>query len=338
LGGTDGDRNGEGVILLIDKGKLMMKRALAWVGILLLTISLFLGCGKSKEKEMGEKELLRVNDASISLEEFYQLSEGQSLEGKMRLLNEKGLRDFLENYVVTRELLYQEAKKKGFEKNPEIRMKVENFKRMMLIDALMEEMLKGKTEVSEAEIQQYYKENQDRFTEPLEIKIRHVFVTSEPALKEVLTRLSQKEDFAKLASVYNVDKSKEDGGNLGWIKRGQLAPSFAQFEEAAFSLKNRREISEVVQTGLGYHVIQLDDKRGTAVRPYDKVKEGIRFFVQTKKRQDTYLLYVKELKSKAKIVVNEKLWAEEEKKGLKPTEEKPKEEKPKDESPKKERK
>jgi peptidyl-prolyl cis-trans isomerase C len=316
----------------------MMKRALAWVGILLLTISLFLGCGKSKEKEMGDKELLRVNDASVSLEEFYQLSEGQSLEGKMRLLNEKGLRDFLENYVVTRELLYQEAKKKGFEKNPEIRMKVENFKRMMLIDALMEEMLKGKTEVSEAEIQQYYKENQDRFTEPLEIKIRHVFVTSEPALKEVLTRLSQKEDFAKLASVYNVDKSKEDGGNLGWIKRGQLAPSFAQFEEAAFSLKNRREISEVVQTGLGYHVIQLDDKRGTAVRPYDKVKEGIRFFVQTKKRQDTYLLYVKELKSKAKIVVNEKLWAEEEKKGLKPTEEKPKEEKPKDESPKKERK
>ncbi len=316
----------------------MMKRALALVGILLLAISLFLGCGKSKEKEMGDKELLRVNDASISLEEFYQLSEGQSLEGKMRLLNEKGLRDFLENYVVTRELLYQEAKKKGFEKNPENRKKVENFKRMMLIDALMEEMLKGKTEVSEAEIQQYYKENQDRFTEPLEIKIRHVFVTSEPALKEVLKRLSQKEDFAKLASVYNVDKSKEDGGNLGWIKRGQLAPSFAQFEEAAFSLKNRREISEVVQTGLGYHVIQLDDKRGTAVRPYDKVKEGIRFFLQTKKRQDAYLLYVKELKSKAKIVVNEKLWAEEEKKGLKPTEEKPKEEKPKDESQKKERK
>ena len=315
-----------------------MKRALASAGILLLTISLFLGCGKPKEKEMGDKELLRVNDASISLEEFHQLSEGQSLEGKMRLLNEKGLRDFLENYVVTRELLYQEAKKKGFEKNPEIWMKVENFKRMMLIDALMEEMLKGKTEVSETEIQQYYKENQDRFTEPLEIKIRHIFVTSDPALKEVLMRLSQKEDFSKLASTYNMDKSKEDGGNLGWIKRGQLAPSFAQFEEAAFSLKNRREISEVVQTGLGFHLIQLDDKRGTAIRPYDKVKEGIRFFLQTKKRQDTYLQYVRDLKSKAKIVVNEKLWAEEEKKGLKPTEEKPKEEKPKDESAKKERK
>ena len=325
-------------MFLLNKERMLMKRSLVSAGTLLLTISLLLGCGKTKEKEMGEKELLRVNDASISVEEFHQLSEGQSLEGKMRLLNEKGLRDFLENYVVTRELLYQEAKKKGFEKNPDIRMKMENFKRMVLIDALMEEMLKGKTEVSESEAQQYYKENQDRFTEPLEIKIRHIFVTSEPALKEVLARLSRKEDFAKLASIYNVDKSKEDGGSIGWIKRGQLAPSFAQFEEAAFSLKNRQEISEVVQTGLGYHLIQLDDKRGTAIRPYDKVKEGIRFFLQTKKRQDTYLQYVRDLKSKAKIVVNEKVWAEEEKKGLKPTEEKPKEDEPKDESVKKETK
>ena len=306
-------------ILFINKERMMMKRLPVFAGILLLTVFLLLGCGKSREKEMGEKELVRVNDVSISLDEFHQISEGQSLEGKMRLLNEKGLRDFLENYVVTRELLYQEAKKKGFDKNQEIRLKLENFRKMTLIDALMDELLKGKTEVSESEIEQYYKENPDRFTEPSEIKIRHIFVTSDAALKEVMTRLSRKEEFTKLAEMYNVDKSREDGGNLGWIKRGQLAPSFAQFEEAAFSLKNKGEISEVVQTGLGYHLIQLDEKRGNAVRPYDKVKERIRFFLQTKKRQDAYLQYVKELKSKAKIAVNEKLWAEEEKKGAKPT-------------------
>ncbi len=95
-----------------------MKRIPVFAGILLLTAFLLLGCGKSREKEMGDKELVRVNDVSISLDEFHQISEGQSLEGKMRLLNEKGLRDFLENYVVTRELLYQEAKKKGLRKEP----------------------------------------------------------------------------------------------------------------------------------------------------------------------------------------------------------------------------
>jgi 3-hydroxyacyl-CoA dehydrogenase len=61
--------------------------------------------------------------------------------------------------------------------------------------------------------------------------------------KEVFGRLSRKEDFGKLASIYNMDRSKEDGGSLGWIKRGQLAPSFAQFEEAAFSLKNKIKYS-----------------------------------------------------------------------------------------------
>jgi len=313
----------------------MLKRWIVFVSSVLGVALLLSGCGPSGKKEMGEGELVRINDVSISIEEFHQISEGQSLEGKMRLLDEKGMRDFLENYVISRELLYQEAKKKGFETSPGIQAKVENFKRMTLIDALLDEAVKGKTEVSESEILQYYRENQERFTEPLEVKIRHIFVTSDSALKEVLTRLSQREDFSKLASIYNMDRSKEDGGTLGWIRRGQLAPSFAQFEEAAFGLKSKGEVSEVIQSGSGYHLIQLEEKRGTTLRPFEKVKEGIRFFLQTKKRQDTYLQYVKDLKSKARIQVNEKLWMEEEKKGGKPVgEERPKKEKSKDEIPK----
>jgi peptidyl-prolyl cis-trans isomerase C len=89
---------------------------------------------------------------------------------------------------------------------------------------------------------------------------------------------------------------------------------FAQFEGAAFSLRRKGEVSEVVKTPYGYHLIKLEDRRGTALRPFDEVREKIRFFLQSKKKQDAYLQYVKEAKSRAKIVVNEKLWAEEEKK------------------------
>jgi hypothetical protein len=66
----------------------------------------------------------------------------------------------------------------------------------------------------------------------------------------------------------------------------------------------------------------LDDRKGTALKPFDQVKGKIRFFLQAKKKQDVYLEYVKEAKSRAKILVNEKLWSEEEKKELKPKEEK----------------
>lgn len=298
-----------------------MKKRWVFVGISLLFSFWFLGCEKLGEKGLGGKELVRINNVSISLEEFRQMSEKQPLEGKIRLVSERGLRDFLENYVVTREVLYQEAKKKGLDKKKEILAKVEDFRKAMVIDALLEEALKEKDEVSDSEIQKYYKENEDRFTEPREVRVRHIVVNSEPILKEVLVKVSKGESFEKLASNYNIDKSREDGGNLGYIRRGQLAPSFAQFEEAAFSLRRKGEISEVVKTPYGYHLIQLEERRGTALRPFDQVKEKIRFFLQTKKKQDAYLQYVKEAKSRAKIVVNEKLWAEEEKREPKPKEE-----------------
>jgi len=292
------------------------------IGLLLVLCLGLWACQRSGDDRQVKNELVRINDVSISLDEFRQMSEDQSLEKKMRLISEKGLRDFLDNYVITREVLYQEAKKKGFDQRKEILAKVEEIKRMMAIDALLEEALKGKSEVSDAEVQQYYKENQQQFTEPREVRIRHLFVNSEPVLQEVRGKLAKGESFEKLASQYNVDQTREDGGDLGFVKRGQLSPAFAQFEEVAFSLRNPGDISDVVKTPLGYHILKLEDKKGTVLRPFDQVKENIRLFLQAKKRQDAYLEYIKEAKVRAKITVNEKLWAEEEKKGNVPREEK----------------
>ena len=299
-----------------------MTKKVIFFGILLFLSFSFSACQKPGEKGLGEKELVRINDVSVSLEEFQQMLEKQPLEGKMKLLSEKGTRDFLENYVIPREVLYQEARKEGLDKKKEILAKIEDARRAILIEALLEEVLRRREEVSEEEIQRYYKENQALFTEPQEVKIRHIVVNSEPALKEVVTRLSQGESFEKLASIYNIGKFKEDGGNLGYIRRDYFAPPFAQFEEAAFSLKKRGDISEVVSTPYGYHILRLEDMRGTTLRPLNQVKEKIRFFLQPKKKQEAYLEYVKGSKSKAKILINEKLWAEEEKKEVKPKEKK----------------
>jgi len=279
---------------------------------------------------MGSNELVRVNDVSISYEEFRQISERQPLEGKMKILTEQAEREFLETYVVPREVLYQEAKRKGLDKNKEIQGKVEDFRRQLLTDALVVEALRGKTEISDSEIEKYYKENSNRFTEPQEMKVRHIVVSSELILREVLARLAQGGRFEELAQTYNIDRSGADGGNLGYIRRGQLDPRFTQFEEAAFSLKNKRDISEVVKTPYGFHIIQLEDKRGTALRPLDQVKEKIRFYLQTKKKQDVYLAYVRDLKSKAKVTVNEELWVKEHEREERERKEKAKEVTPKE--------
>ena len=297
-----------------------MAKKMMFLWILLFLAVSFSGCQKPEEKGLGEKDLVKIEDVSISMEEFQQMLERQPLEGKMKLLSQKGTRDFLENYVIPREVLYQEAKKNGLDKNKEILAKIDDARRAILIDALLEEALRKTGEVSEEEIQRYYKDNPTVFTEPQEIKIRHIVVNTEPALKEVVTKLSNGESFEKLASTYNIGHFKEDGGNLGYIRRGQLAPPFAQFEEAAFSLRKRGEISEVVSTPYGYHILRLEDLRGSGLKPLNRVKERIRFFLQPKKKQEAYLEYVKGAKSKTKILINEKLWAEEEKKEAKPAE------------------
>src|SRR3989304_3854588 len=193
-----------------------MANKLIFLGILLFLTSSLSGCHKAGESELGEKELLRINDVSLSLGEFQEMLERQPLEGKMKLLSQKGTRDFLENYVIPREVLHQEAKKTGLDKNKEILAKIEDARRAILIDAL---------------------------------------------LKEAVTKLSQGESFETLASAYNIGNFKEDGGNLGYIRRGQLAPPFAQFEEVAFSLRKRGEIGEVVRTPYGYHIIRLEEMR-----------------------------------------------------------------------------
>jgi peptidyl-prolyl cis-trans isomerase C len=301
---------------------MMGNRSIFIGGILLLFLLLLWG---GCRKEMGGDELARVNEVSISIRDFNRMADRQPLEAKMRLLTEKAQRDFFENYVISRELLLQEAKKKGIDKNPEMRLKIEDLRRAMIIDALLDEMLRGKNEVSELEILQYYRKNANRFTEPKEVKIRQIVVSSETALKEVMKRLAAGERFETLAATQNPDHLRGEGGSLGYIRRGQLAPVFAPFEETAFSLKNKGDISDVVRTPHGYHLIQLEDKRGSTLRPPEQVKETIRTFLQAKKRQDAYLEYVRTLKSEAKIAVNEELWAKEFK-----TEEQPREEPPKD--------
>jgi peptidyl-prolyl cis-trans isomerase C len=292
----------------------MQRRVLGLAMGVCLPLFFLSGC----EKELGERELAKINNATLTLEDFREIAERQSIEGKMRLLTERARREFLENYVISREVLYQEAKRKGVDQKKEILAKVEDIKKAMVIDTFLEEVLRDKSGVQEGEIQDYYKENRQNFSEPQEVRVRHIVVGSEAVIKEVLARLSSGEDFPKLASLYNVDNTRGNGGQLGFIRRGQLDPRFTAFEEASFALRKKGDLSEVVRTPLGFHVIRLEESRGTTVKPLDPVREKIRFYLHTKKKQDAYLAYLREMKSKSKIAINEKLWAEEEKKEEKP--------------------
>jgi peptidyl-prolyl cis-trans isomerase SurA len=137
----------------------------------------------------------------------------------------------------------------------------------LLRDKLISSRL-SKVNISSREVKEFYDIFKDSLPEQSEsAKLSQIFFKIEPSqntkdsLKSFTQTLAQKakagEDFSELAKKYSEDPSSKEGGNLGFLKKGEILP---EFEEKAFSL-NPGEISEVVQTTLGFHIIKLDEKK-----------------------------------------------------------------------------
>ncbi|MBW2038999.1 MAG: peptidylprolyl isomerase [Deltaproteobacteria bacterium] len=273
--------------------------------LLFLFLSTF-ACDKAESPK--GKELAKVNDREITLEEFNQEMEHLPTYLKPMMVSAEARKEFLQN-LIDRELLLQEAKKRGLDRDKQILAKLERFKQGLVIEALLGELFKGKDEVSDEEVEAYYRENKEKFLVGERIRVRHILVKTLPEAKEIKRRLSQGEDFIRLVKRYSISPSRDKGGDLGYIERGKTGK---EFERAAFSLKRPGEISEIVKASFGYHVIRLEDRKKPHQRTFSEVKEEIKGLLQEKKREKILTAYLKELRKGSKIVVNEELLAVEE--------------------------
>ncbi|RLB07376.1 MAG: peptidylprolyl isomerase [Deltaproteobacteria bacterium] len=285
---------------------MVQKVKIWWLMPLLFLVLLILSCDKTKPPQ--GKELARVNDRVITLEEFNEEMEQLPPHLKPLMVSAEVRKEFLQN-IIDRELLLQEARKKGVDKDKEILAKVERFKRGLIIESVLEELLKGKGEVSEEEARNYYRENKEKFLVGERVRVRHILVKTLPEAKEIKKRLNRGEDFIKLAKKYSISPSRERGGDLGYIERGKVGK---EFERVAFSLKRRGEVSDIVKTNFGYHIIRLEDRKKPHQRTFSEVKEEIRSFLREKKMREVLTAHLKKLREGSKIVINEELLKAEE--------------------------
>ncbi len=135
-------------------------------------------------------------------------------------------------------------------------------------------------QVSDSQLQQQYQDNIDSYRTPERVKVRHILIKTEgkpkedvPKLKakaeDILKQLQHGANFAELAKKDSDDPgSAEKGGELGWIVRGQTVPNF---EKTAFSLKPG-EMSGLIETEYGFHIIQVEDKQAAHTQTFDEVK------------------------------------------------------------------
>lgn len=177
------------------------------------------------------------------------------------------------------------AKKDGLDKKPEIREQLQFLSDSFLEQEYMIRAVGKEATVTDEEVKRFYDANERGFLAPEQVRARHILIRvpsdasgeekkkAREKIEGVWGRIKKGEDFARLAAELSEDtNSQMNGGDLGYFTKGQMAKPF---EEAAFSLKPG-QVSGVVETEFGYHLIKVEDHQEARMVTFDTVKEQIR--------------------------------------------------------------
>jgi len=252
--------------------------------------------------------------------------------------NLMGVREQIIQSLVDRALLYQASVKEGVSVSEEeiqqewdkIRNRFtseEAFQTVLKRMGMTEQDVKGEiqrgeavqkfirerfgqsAEISEEEARAFYESHPEAFVRPEQIRARHILIRPDPeggeaADKDAVEKLQairkEAEDgkaFAELAKEHSQGPSSEQGGDLGYFPRGKMAKPF---EDAAFALKSG-DMSDVVKTRFGYHLIKLEDRKPEGAVPFEEVEDALRKHLGTEAVKEAVQSYVKQLRQEAEI-------------------------------------
>ncbi len=246
-------------------------------------------------------------------------------------------RQALEN-LINRQLLQQAAAQAGVEVTPEAvderiakiseqftspevlkerltaaGVSEESFRRQITEALKIEKLLEERSPVpgvTEVEIEEFYTANPDNFQEPEQVQAAHILIAVGPEdteeqkeekrrqLDEIKEKIEDDDaEFAEMAKEHSTCPSASSGGDLGTFGRGQMVP---EFEEVAFALKPG-ELSDIVETQFGYHLIKVDEHKEARTTPLEEAREKIENFLQNQQREKVVVGYLTSLRNGASI-------------------------------------
>jgi peptidyl-prolyl cis-trans isomerase C len=190
----------------------------------------------------------------------------------------------------------------------------EEFRKGMGYRKVVAAQWEGKTNVTDADAKQYYDSHAKDFETPEQVRASHILISTKPKdpnsdpnqaktaaktkIDALLKQVKEGGDFAELAKKNSDCPSSATGGDLGLFARGSMVKSF---EDAAFTLKPN-EVSDIVETEVGYHIIKVTEHKDASTVPFDEAKAGITEQLTTEKKNEIIRAYLQSLKEKAKIV------------------------------------
>ena len=243
-----------------------------------------------------ETILASFGEQTITLGQFNQLWEQIPENYKPQLTKSKVLAQ-----MISEKLLIQEAKNIGLEKDKDVLEQIKKMTEQMLVQAFLQKEILDKVQVNDEEIEEYYKENQDKFTEKEQVHLFNILVETEEKAQEILKELKTGKDFSEVAKENSIGPSASQGGDLGYLSKGTIIP---EIEEAVFALEVG-ELSQVVKTDFGFHVLKITDKKPETIKTLEEVKEDIIQILLPTKQKEAFENLLEELKSKVEIQINE---------------------------------
>jgi len=257
---------------------------------------------KMDAKQEGEIKK-SVLDKMIGGELLYQASKkkGVKVEGKAV---DAELANLKKRFPGDKE--FKEALKRSGTSEAELKGQMQ---KNLAIQKLIDQDFAAKATVTAEEAKEFYEKNKEKFKQPEQAKASHILIEVKPDAPEadkkaarakiegLLKKAKAGDDFAKLAQENSQCPSSAKGGDLGYFAKGQMVPPF---ETAAFGLKVG-EVSGIVETQFGYHIIKLTDKKAESQVAFDTAKEQIMQRMKSAKVQEAVGRYVGELEKGAKI-------------------------------------
>ncbi|KRB93260.1 peptidylprolyl isomerase [Noviherbaspirillum sp. Root189] len=202
------------------------------------------------------------------------------------------LRAMVKEELINREILIQEADKRGLSSSPDVKNQVEIARQSIAIRALVQDYLK-KNPVNDSEVQAEY----DKFKSQAgdkEYHARHILVEKEDDAKAIITKLKGGAKFEDLAKQSKDPGSAANGGDLDWASPASFVKPFS---DAMVGLQKGQITETPVKTQYGFHVIKLEDVRAAKIPTLEEVKPQIAESLQQKKLQ----AFQEDLRKKAKV-------------------------------------
>ncbi len=251
------------------------------------------GCGRTVRDE---KVLALIGEDKITAEDFNDRI--SHLPERYRKVVKKRKAEYLQE-LISDTLLYQEAVRVGLSKDREVLKIIEVATTKIIIARYLKDNVYDKIVVTEEEIAEKYKAGKASYKLPEVMRVSHILTHSREKAEEILEEIKNGAVFEDLARAKSIDPTAQNGGDIGYFPLGQLMPEF----ERACSNLEQGEISGVVKTKLGYHIIKLTDRKEPTYRPLEKVGEKIRAEIRASKRRTRFNDLLNELREKTDIEV-----------------------------------